>query len=86
MKVTVFVTAVAEQIAGAVPPLFVKTPLQPPVAVAEANQAEYAASSCAWVKQALAVVGVGQVKTTAGAASTVNVAWQVVVNGAQLLV
>ena len=35
------------------------------------------------MRQALAVVGVGQVKTTDGAAATVEVAWQVVVSGSQ---
>jgi hypothetical protein len=86
VKVTVRVTAVAEQMDGVPWLLFVSTPLQPPEAVAEASQALYAASSWAWVKQALAVVGVGQVSTTVGGAATVNVAWQVVVVGAQLLV
>lgn len=66
--------------------LFVKTPLHPPLAVAVANQVAKAVFTVACVWQAAAVVFVGQVKTTVGAAGTVNVAWQVVVNGAQVLV
>ena len=74
------------QAAGAPVLLFVKTPLQPPVAETVANQVEKAVliAACDW--QAAAVVFVGQVSTTDGAAGTVKVAVQVVVNGAQSLV
>jgi hypothetical protein len=66
--------------------LFVNALLQPPLAVAVANHAAKAAfiDVCDW--QAAVVVFTGQVNVTADAAGTVNVAWQVVVNGAQLLV
>ena len=65
--------------------LFVNTPLQPPVADAVANQVEKAVliAACDW--QAAAVVFVGQVSTTVGAAVTVKVAWQVVGCFAQLV-
>ena len=65
--------------------LFVKTPLQPPLAVAVANQVAKAVFTAACVWQAVVVVFTGQVSTT-GEEATVKVAWQVVVNGAQLLV
>ena len=54
--------------------LFVRTPLQPPLAVAVANQVAKAEFTAAWVWQAAAVVLVGQVSTTVGAAGTVKVA------------
>jgi hypothetical protein len=54
--------------------LLVKTPLQPPLALAVASQAEKAAFTAACVWQAAAVVLVGQVKTTVGGAATVKVA------------
>ena len=41
-------------------------------------------AACAW--QAVVVVFAAQVSTTVGGAGTVKVAWQVVVNGAQVLV
>ena len=63
-----------------------KIPLHPPLADAVANHALKAVFTCAWVKQAPVVVFTGQVNTTVGGAGTVNVAWQVVVYGAQLLV
>ena len=66
--------------------LFVKTPLQPPLAVAVASHAVNCALTAAWVWQEATVVFVGQVSTIVGAAGTVKVAWQVVVVGAQLLV
>lgn len=66
--------------------LFVKTPLQPPEADAVANHAVNAVFTCAWVRHGLIVVFTGQVSTTGGAAVTVKVAVQVVVNGAQVLV
>jgi hypothetical protein len=66
--------------------LFDNTPLHPPLADAVANHALKAVLICACVKQAEVVVFNGQVNDTVGAAGTVNVAWQVVVNGAQLLV
>jgi hypothetical protein len=74
------------QAAGAPVLLLVKPPLQPPLAVAVANQVAKAVFTAACVWQAAAVVFVGQVKTTGGAVGTVNVAWQVVVVGAQVLV
>ncbi len=63
--------------------LFVRTPLQPPVAVADANQAANAVLTAACVWQAVVVVFDGQVNTTVGAAGTVKVAWQVVVAAEQ---
>jgi hypothetical protein len=83
VKVTVVEPPHAE---GAPVLLFVRTPLQPPLAEAVASQVAKAWSTCACVWQAAAVVLVGQVSTTVGAAATVKVAVQVVVNGAQLLV
>jgi hypothetical protein len=74
------------QAEGAPVLLFVKTPLQPPEAEAVANHVAKAELTAAWVWQAAVVVLVGQVRTTVGAAGTVNVAWQVVVVGAQVLV
>ena len=83
MKVTV---VEPPQAAGAPVLLLVKTPLQPPLADAVANQVAKAVlmAACDW--QAATVVFVGQVSTTVGAAGTVKVAWQVVVVGAQSLV
>ena len=83
VKVTVVEPPQAE---GAPTLLLVKTPLQPPLADAVANQVEKAVliAACDW--QAAAVVFVGQVRLTVGAAGTVKVAWQVVVSGAQSLV
>jgi len=66
--------------------LFVNTPLHPPLADAVANHALNAVFTCVCVKQAAVEVFTGQVNTTVGAAGTVNVAWQVVVNGAHELV
>ncbi len=66
--------------------LFVKTPLQPPVPLAVANQVAKAVFTAACVWQAAAVVFVGQVSTTVGGAATVKVAVHVVVVGAQELV
>ena len=74
------------QALGAPVLLFVKTPLQPPEALAVASHVAKAASTAPCVWQAAVVVFTGQVSTTVGAAATVNVAWQVVVVGAQLLV
>jgi hypothetical protein len=74
------------QAAGAPVLLFVKTPLQPPLALAVASQAVKAEFTAACIWQAAAVVFVGQVSTTGGATDTVKVAWQVVVSGAQVLV
>jgi hypothetical protein len=74
------------QALGAPVLLFVRTPLQPPLALAVASQVAKAVFIAACVWQAAAVVLVGQVSTTVGAEATVKVAWQVVVNGAQLLV
>ncbi len=66
--------------------LFVKTPLQPPVAVAVASQVANAVFTAACVWQAGDVVFAGQFKSTFCAEATVKVAWQVVVIGAQSLV
>jgi hypothetical protein len=66
--------------------LLVKTPLQPPLALAVVNQVANAALTAACVWQAATVVLAGQVNATGGATGTVKVAWQVVVNGAQVLV
>jgi hypothetical protein len=54
--------------------LFVRTPLQPPLALAVASQVANAELTAACVWQAAAVVFVGQVSTTVGAAGTVKVA------------
>ena len=59
------------QAEGAPVLLFVKTPLQPPVPEAVANQVEKAVLIAAWDWQAAAVVLVGQV--TEGAGTTVMV-------------
>ena len=83
VKVTVVEPPQAE---GAPVLLLVKPPLQPPLAVAVANQVAKAVFTAACVWQAAVVVFVGQVSTTVGAAATVKIAWQVVVNGAQELV
>ena len=83
MNVTVVEPPQAE---GAPVLLLVSTPLQPPVLEAVANQVANAASTAACVWQAVTVVFTGQVNITGGGAVTVNVAWQVVVNGAQVLV
>ena len=85
MKTTVRTVPAATQMDGVPVLLLVRTPLQPPLAVADASHAAYCASSCAWVRHALAVVFAGQFNTTFGEAATVNVAWQVVVNGSQEL-
>ncbi len=72
--------------AGAPVLLSVNTPLQPPLADAVASQFAKAVFTAACVWHAGAVVLVGHVNTTDGEAGTVKVAWQVVVNGAQVLV
>ena len=54
--------------------LLVKTPLQPPLALAVASQVANAALPAACVWQAAVVVLVGQVSTTVGGAATVKVA------------
>ena len=66
--------------------LFDRIPLHPPEADAVANHALNAVFTCACVRQAAVVVFTGHVNTTVGGGGTVNVAWQVVVSGAQLLV
>jgi hypothetical protein len=73
------------QAGGAPVLLFVNTPLHPPVPDAVANHALKAVFTCACV-QAVVVVLTGHVNVTSDGAGTVNVASQVVVNGAQLLV
>jgi hypothetical protein len=65
---------------------FVNTPLHPPDPDAVANHALKAEFTCACVKQAAVAVLTGHVNDTTGGAFTVNVAWQVVVNGAHVLV
>jgi hypothetical protein len=60
--------------------------LHPPLPDAVANHALKAEFTCACVKQADVAVFTGQVIDTTGGAGTVNVAWQVVVNGAHVLV
>ena len=86
MKVTVLLPPQA----GGAPPcatlLFDKTPLQPPVALAVSSQRAKALFTADWVWQAVVVVFIGQVTVTGGAAGTEKVAWQVVVNGIQVLV
>ncbi len=82
VKVTVEVPPQAFGVPGL---LFVNTRLQPPLAVAVANQAAYFVLICAWVWQAASVTFIGQVKFTTGAVATVNVrvqvtgTWQVLV-------
>jgi hypothetical protein len=71
VKVTVVEPPQAE---GAPVLLFVKTPLQPPLADVVANQVENAVFTAACVWQAATVVFVGQVSTTGGADVTVKVA------------
>jgi len=66
--------------------LFVNTPLHPPVPDAVANHALKAVLTCACVKPAAVVVFTGHVNVIVGGAGTVNVAWHVVVNGAQVVV
>ena len=65
--------------------LFVKTPLQPPLALAVASQVVKAELTATCVWHAAEVVFTAQVSTKVGAAATVKVAWQVVVNGAHVL-
>lgn len=65
--------------------LFDSTTPHPPVVVAEASHVAYLASMAACVWQAASDWFVGAFKTS-GELATVNVAWQVVVNGAQVLV
>jgi hypothetical protein len=60
--------------------------LHPPLADALANHPLKAEFTSACVKQAAVVLFTGHVNDTTGGAGTINVAWQVVVNGAQLLV
>ncbi len=66
--------------------LFVRTPLQPPVAEAVDSHAANAVFTAAWVWQETTVVFTGQFSTTGGWTGTVKVAWQVVVKGAHVLV
>jgi hypothetical protein len=54
--------------------LLVKTPLQPPVALAVASQVANAELTAAWDWQAAVVVLVGQVSAMVGGAATVKVA------------
>ncbi len=96
-NVFVMLTGVAEQLLVAVnvtsllPPhaagapvlLLDNTTPQPPVVVAEASQVAYLASIVACVWQAASAWLTGAFKTK-GELATVKVAWQVVVNGAQV--
>ena len=74
------------QALGAPVLLFVNTPLHPPLPDAVTNHALKALFTCACDKQAAVVLFTGQVIDTVGGPGTVNVAWQVVVNGAHVLV
>jgi len=60
--------------------------LHPPLPLAVPSHVAYSASTATCVWHAATVKSEAQVNTTAGAAVTVNVALQVVVIGAQLLV
>ena len=71
VKITVVEPPLA---AGAPVLLLVRTPLQPPLAEAVANQVAKAVFTAAWVCPSAVVVFVGHVSTTVGAAATVNVA------------
>jgi hypothetical protein len=64
----------------------VNTPLHPPDPDAVANHALKAVFTCACDKQEAVVVLTGHVNDIVDGAGTVNVAWQVVVNGAHVLV
>ena len=76
LLVTVKVTVLLPPQAGGAPVLlFVKILLQPPLNEAVASQFVNAKLIAACVWQADTIVLVGQVKTTAGAAVTVNDAW-----------
>jgi hypothetical protein len=57
--------------------LLVRTPLHPPLAVVDAMNVAYAASTCACVWQAGTVTSVPQLNITAGASGTAKVAEQV---------
>ena len=61
-------------------------PLQPPLKLSVLTQFCRAMLSCERVWQIGLMRGLGQVNCGGGAAVTVKVAWQVVVNGAQVLV
>ena len=71
---------------GAPTLLFVRPPLQPPLALAVASHVAKAAFTAACVWQAAVVVFTGQVSATIGGVATVKVAVQAVVSGAQVLV
>ena len=87
LLVYVNVTVVEPPVAAGAPVLlFVNTPLHPPLPEAVANQLANAAFTAACVCPEVSVVFIGHVNTTVGGAATVKVAWQVVVNGAQVLV
>ena len=86
MYVNVTVVEPPAQAFGAPVLLFDSTPLHPPVPDAVANHALKAVFTCACDKQAAVVLLTGQVNDTVGGAGTVNVAWQVLVNGTHELV
>jgi hypothetical protein len=86
MKVTVLLPPQADGAPPSETLLFVKVPLQPPLPLAVASHVLKAAFTAACVWQAVVVVLTGQVSDTVGAVGTVKVAWQVVINGRQVLV
>jgi hypothetical protein len=65
--------------------LFDSTPLHPPLAVVDAMNCAYAASSCAWVWHDGSVTFTPQLNVTAGAALTVNVFVHVLVTSQELV-
>jgi hypothetical protein len=65
------------QALGAPVLLFVRTPLQPPLAVAVASHVANAVLTAACEVQACKVVLIGQVSVAGGTEETVKVAWQV---------
>jgi hypothetical protein len=86
LEVAVKVTSLLPPQAEGAPVLLLdNTTPHPPVVVAEASHAAYLASIAACVWQAASDWFVGAFKTS-GEFATVKVAWQVVVNGAQVLV
>ena len=64
----------------------VKVPLQPPLATTVPSHVVNLPSIAAWVWQAASLALTGQVRETTGAFTTVKIAEQVVVSGAQVLV
>ena len=82
---TTKVTWVVPPVLGGAPELLLeKTGLQPPVKLADCNQAENLVSIAAWVCPAASSRSCGQLNTTGGASVTENVALHVL-GGSQLL-